>query len=289
MRIAIIGKGTWAHAIGSLLEYNHQSYTYYGRDEQVEADIIFLAVPAESIASALTYVTYSPETIIINTSKGLQKESGKLPYQIVTDAFGKDINYFSLLGPGFANQLISQQLTIANIGYSDKKNLYAIKELLTTPYFKVIDSPHIQALEIVAAFKNVYAIACGIAAGLGYKENTQTALILLAIQELYTVLDTLNISYDTSIMTEMLGDMVLTCSSTESRNYKFGTLLIAKTAEQALKELETVEGYHTSQYLNEFQKQHGVHLLLASTVDQIIQTNNPEHVKQLFNESLQKV
>src|SRR5205823_2905606 len=134
------------------------------------------------LASVVRPVGAKP--IIINAAKGIERKSYKLPEEIVRELW-PDCYYFTLIGPGFAEEVMQNTPTLVNLGFEKKNTLVQeVKRLLSTGYFRLRLCEGTTVLELSAALKNIYAISCGLADGLGYRTNTRTLLLTLAIEEM---------------------------------------------------------------------------------------------------------
>jgi glycerol-3-phosphate dehydrogenase (NAD(P)+) len=147
----------------------------------------------------------------------------------------------------------------------------------------------VKALELSGALKNVYAIACGLAEGMGFGMNTRAKLIVLAIEEMQALFTVLGLSTNTDMLAGTIGDLFLTCSSANSRNFLFGKLLAEYSPTQVLEKIgATVEGYFTAASVSYFQEK-GAALPLAGFVSKITTTPEQNPVDELFREFLRKV
>lgn len=219
------------------------------------------------------------KVLIVNCSKGIEKKTNKLPYEIVSETVASDFEYYSLIGPSFASEVKEKKPTLVNVGYMNNCNLKLIKDIFVTSYFRIKITKGVKELELASALKNVYAIACGICDGLGYRLNTRSLIISSAIQELYKII---NLKRTGVIGT--IGDLVLTCSSSESRNFKFGQLITKYKIKDALVKVgATVEGLGTVDSIKTFNKS------LLNFVFEIIKNDNPKKVKEKFDEFLNKI
>jgi len=274
MNIAIIGQGKFGQAIGSLLDYNGLDFEYAEKDRPLtrSADLIFLMVPTQFIRIALRqnkrYI--SNKTIIVNGAKGIEEKTHLLPHQIV-QSVGDYLNYFSLIGPSFAHGVRAKQPTIVSLGYESTKQLTTVKNLIQTPYFRVHPVAGTPALELASALKNLYAILCGYAHGLGAGVNSQALLITLALGEFTQLAEAMGFKNYDVMSPGVVGDLMLTCSSDQSRNYRYGVGL-AKGDEQEMQKLlsATVEGYHTSHSIRFIARQLQLELPLAFLTLKII-------------------
>lgn len=293
MRVKIIGQGVWGQAIYSLLQHNGVEASFVPRGEQiVDCDVVILCVPTQAIRECLSRIA-NPATIsIINTSKGIEKDTHMLPYQIAA-AVLPQAKYYSLMGPSFAQEVIDKMPTFVNLGYlpgSDIGMAAGIagepkeesRKLFQTDFFHVRLNDGVKPLEVNGAFKNIYAIACGIVAGLGYGYNTRSMFVSFAIKEMHALLLGFGLQMDKAAEIATVGDLVMTCSSEESRNFRFGTMLPTRSVEDSLRELGTVEGYNSIASLSEFEVQAKQNLPLADFVAKIVTENNPANVRLNF-------
>jgi glycerol-3-phosphate dehydrogenase (NAD(P)+) len=272
MNIAFIGFGNFGKAIASLLEYNGAAYDYAetteGRLLSKKADIVFLTVPAKFMRQALVVnKRYVPdEAIIVNCSKGVEEDSRLLVHQIVQhkDRYPR---YYSLIGPSFAEGLIRHEPTAVSLGYQNDTYLPTICKLVETPYFSIHPYEGYQSLELASVLKNVYAILCGYAHGLGFGPNTRARIISLALDEFQRLASAMHYSYDATAP-GVAGDLMLTCSSELSRNFQYGLAL--STGSHADPGEATIEGYHASHAINTIAKEHGAVLPLAEITNRII-------------------
>lgn len=275
MNIAILGKGVFGKAIGSLLKENRIAFKFVALDIPMRerADLVFIVVPTQQIRNALltNKKFFHPETIFVNCSKGIEQNSHLLPFQIVNQVLSPKY-YYTLVGPSFASEILEKHPTLVSLGFSDQTYIQTIKDLLQTDNFRIVDSPGFEALELSAALKNVYAIICGFSAGLNFKMNTNAKLITLALMEIEKVLKALSFEYESITLPGLVGDLILTCTSSTSRNYRFGYNLASMQTKKALESIgSTVEGYYTSKSIMSLVKAHNLDLPLASLTAQIIE------------------
>lgn len=273
MKIIILGKGQWGTALASLLTENKKEFGFWEIDTEIpDNSIIINCLPTQAIRQVLEkHGKNLKNSIFVNGAKGIEEITHKLPFEITTDVLGKNIDYFSLIGPGFAQEIIDQMPTLVNIGFIKDKNAKIVQNLFQTDYFRVRLVKGVKGLELSSAFKNIYAIACGLADGLGFGTNTKTKLIIVAIEEFYALSRSLSISIDTKMLPGTMGDLILTCTSTESRNFRFGQLLVKKDVKVALEEIgETTEGYTTVSSVPYFEAKSNTKLKLANFVYEVV-------------------
>lgn len=272
LNIAFIGLGNYGKAIASLVEYNGLEYDYAevaeGRLLSQKADMVFLTVPTQFVRQAiLDNKKFIPnEAIIVNCSKGIEEGSHLMVHQIVR-SISRFPNYYALMGPSFAEGIIDHHPTVVSLGYKNDAHVTAVQEVLETPYFRVQPTRGYRALELASALKNLYAILCGYAAGIGFGPNTQAQLVTIALSEFRTLAKAMHFA-DYDVMTPgVVGDLVLTCGSEQSRNYQYGQWLAQGNSGEPE---QTVEGYYTSHSINAIAHKYGAKLPLAELTSKVI-------------------
>lgn len=257
MKVKIIGKGVWGSAIYSVITNNTDQVSLLGKEEYSDdQDVIILAIPVQSMRSALQFVSFSQrEKIIINTSKGIERGTYLLPEQIVHQVMG-EMKYYALIGPSFAQEVQNKMPTVVNLAYDEKSDLLEkCMHLFTTDFFSVRPTKGVMVLELAAAFKNIYAIICGLSMGFGYGTNTRVALIIFAMEEFRKLCKGMHIVLDNEATIGTTGDLFLTCNSTESRNFTFGKYLATHSVQESLEKVKsTVEGFHSLASIEYFEK-----------------------------------
>ncbi len=254
MKILILGKGAFGRAIYSVIARSERDVTFWDRGADImHADVVIIAVPTKAIREVLEFIKTDSLPIIVNCSKGIEVGTHELPYRVVRDVLGDGVSYFSLMGPSFSQEVIEKMPTLVNIGYAKTTTLEErekMKKLFQADYFRVRLTSSIRAIELAAAMKNVYAIACGMSKGLGFKHNTRAKLIALAIEEILILTETLGFAMDKRALPAVIGDVVMTCSSNNSRNFAFGEMLVSRSVEESLQYVKgVVEGYASTEPL----------------------------------------
>ena len=188
-----------------------------------QADIIFLVIPTQKIRSFLMNMPKLPaHTIIVNCSKGLEQEHLQLPHQIIEN-FMPNI-CLTLSGPNFASEII-QNKPAATIIAGAKTQQAAIEKTMQSlhhQYFRPYYHFDQIGLEVCAIIKNIIAIACGMVMGMDLGENARTALISRSISEIKQLINSFGGNEKNADGLGGIGDLMLTCSSLQSRNCTFG-------------------------------------------------------------------
>lgn len=284
MKVTIVGSGAWGKAIYSVVNHNTDNVSVAGRGEEIQADVVILCVPTQSIRVVLPLITFRGKQIIINTAKGIERSTHLLPHQIIANEL-PNADYYTLIGPGYSHDVINKTPTLVNLGYSKGGQTKQLARLFQTDYFRVRPSESVEALELSAACKNIYAIGCGLATGLGYGTSTRAALISLAIEELQRLFSGQKLKTDASSVPGTIGDLILSCNSEESRNFTFGKLLATLTTDESLEKIgATVEGYHSLASVSYLKNKTRIALLFATFIKDVVTHNKPEDTKNRFEE-----
>src|SRR5947209_1135218 len=100
MKVVIIGQGAWGKALYSVIKNNTDEISFAKKGEQIsDADVIVLSVPTQSIRTCLKYLPYQKNLVIINTAKGIERETHLLPSQIIRSTLKNKVDYYTLIGP----------------------------------------------------------------------------------------------------------------------------------------------------------------------------------------------
>ncbi|OGH51640.1 MAG: hypothetical protein A3H17_00715 [Candidatus Levybacteria bacterium RIFCSPLOWO2_12_FULL_37_14] len=295
MKVAIVGNGAWGKALYSILSENSANVVFVTKQSlksklnPTKIDVLVLAVPTQAIREVLEKIGNIGNMIVVNCAKGIERGTHKFPFQIVSEKGGKKEKYFSLIGPSFAEELKDKMPTVVNLGHnSEKKYINLVKKLFETECLEIKVVHGIAALELAGAFKNIYAIACGLTTGLGFGMNTRVKVILAALREIHNLMKNLKFRIEDETIPGILGDLILTCNSTESRNYSFGKLIVNFSVEEALRKITTVEGFYTSDSVAYFEKIGNMKLPLADMVARCVKIENKGILRQLVMNTITK-
>lgn len=291
--ITILGRGAWGSALASVLKTNGTEYKVWDRKSEIDpASIVVLAIPTQAIREVLTNNKENlKHSIIINTSKGIEKGTHKLPYQIAKEVLGENIKYLSLFGPSFAVEVEEKLPTLVNLASldGDLKLAKKVKEIFETDYFRIRIAGSAQAVELSGALKNIYAIICGISEGLGFFINTRSQLIGHAYKETINLCKGFGYKVDSEAIECIMGDLVLTCSSIESRNFRFGKYLVKLSVDDALQQVaSTVEGRNNILSVPYLSVEGKVDLPFAKFVYETVLNDSPKTVEARFKEVISK-
>ncbi|KAI0275338.1 glycerol-3-phosphate dehydrogenase [Gloeopeniophorella convolvens] len=220
-------------------------------------DVLLFAIPTQGLRSILTQMRPSfndanlPLFIFVN--KGIETDTNALTLEIIADTCGKDIARVAtfLSGPSFATEIIKRQPTMVSIASLSEDHAERASLVFHQPWFRCYRGNDPVGIELAGALKNVYAIASGMAEGLGFEHNTRASLITRGLSEMTRI----GVAYGANPLTFLslagVGDLFLTCSSSTSRNYTVGYRLgRGESLEEVLRTIGSVaEGVTTAKGL----------------------------------------
>ena len=214
--------------------YNTHYYPNYKLNENIKAttdlndlgdcEIIFLAIPSSAFRSSLKDLTevIGNDTILVTTAKGIEYPSLNTMGDLISEYF--DENYVVLSGPNFASEIMVNQPTVTNVASRKPENSRKVKEVLTTKHFKVKIIDDIRGIELCGVLKNINAIANGICEGMNINENARYGILTKSFKDTITIIEAFGGVSDTAHEYCGFGDLILTSTSSESRNHTLGIL-----------------------------------------------------------------
>lgn len=235
-----------------------------------QADLWVIATPAQALRSTMELLPQSRTPILI-CSKGIERDSGLLMTDIVAQYF--PVSPVAVLsGPNFAGEVARGLPTASVIASEDVELRLELLEWLSAPSFRLYHAEDVIGAEIAGALKNVLAIACGIAQGMGLGENARAALITRGLAEIKRLSLARGAKAETLAGLSGLGDLVLSCSSPTSRNMSFGIALGQGMGAQAVlnQRKSVVEGVPTAAAVLHLAKQLHIELPICEAVHAVI-------------------
>ncbi|WAT17776.1 NAD(P)-dependent glycerol-3-phosphate dehydrogenase [Aurantiacibacter sp. MUD11] len=236
-----------------------------------DCDILLLVTPAQHMAKVMEAMGRFPRDLVL-CSKGIEASTGRMMHQVAHEA-APDADIAVLSGPTFAHEVaagLPAAVTLACGGGNEqwRRLAPAIARANFRPYY----SDDVTGAEIGGAVKNVLAIACGVVEGLHLGLNARMALITRGFAEMLRFGMALGGKPETLNGLCGLGDLVLTCSSENSRNFSLGKALgEGMSAEDALSDKRTVaEGAHTAPVLQRLAEEHGVSMPITEAVNDLL-------------------
>lgn len=300
--IAVLGGGAWGTALGTMAASNGNSVRLYARDaltvdsinrnhrnniylpdidlhpmlkasssvEEVvsKSDLILCVVPAQSLADAMDgWKDLIPAaTPLVVCAKGIERKSGLLMSDLVAQILpGQTLG--ALSGPSFATDVAKGLPTAVTVAARSQALADRIAQILSGPTFRCYSTDDLTGVEIGGALKNVLAIAAGAAVGRGLGASAQAALVTRGFVELRRIGQALGAKPETIMGLSGLGDLILTCSTPQSRNYSYG---LALGRGEDLVGLPLAEGVATAAVASELAARHKIEAPIIAAVAEIL-------------------
>jgi len=305
LSIGVLGAGAWGTALAQMLASDGREVLLWAREselvdelnasrtnslflpsatlspviratdelaEMAALDVLLVVTPAQHMAAVLGAMRAHPADLVL-CSKGIEAGTGRAMNEVARDAAaGSHIAVLS--GPTFAHEVAAGLPTAVTLacggGLPQWERLHPA---IARPAFRPYYSDDVTGAEVGGAVKNVLAIACGVVEGLRLGQNARAALIARGYAEMLRFGEALGAERDTLAGLCGLGDLVLTCSSTASRNFSLGKALGEGGDPRALMaDRRTVaEGAHTAPVLTELAARHGVAMPIVAAVYRLLQ------------------
>jgi glycerol-3-phosphate dehydrogenase (NAD(P)+) len=212
-------------------------------------------------------------------SKGIEEHRGELLHQVAAEACpGAPVAVLS--GPTFAHEVARGHPTAVTLAATDSEESRKLRSALAQPTFRIYLSDDVAGAEVGGAVKNVLAIACGVVEGRGLGQNARAALIARGFAEMTRFGLAFGAKRETLAGLSGLGDLVLTCSSTSSRNYSLGVGLgQGRSASELMADRRTVaEGAFTAPVLARLAKERRIDMPIVGAVDRLLDGSSVESV-----------
>ena len=241
--------------------------------ELKDCDALVLAVPAQtlrSFADAIRTALPLAAPIVI-AAKGIEISTGLLPSDVLAELLpGRPLAILS--GPNFASEIARGLPAASTLACADAALGAKLVQRLGRPTFRPYLSDDVTGAQIGGAVKNVLAIACGIVIGRKLGDNARAALITRGLAEMSRLGLALGAKRETLMGLSGLGDLVLTCSGTQSRNLSLGIALgEGRSLQQIMGARRTVaEGVHTARAIEALAGRHGVDMPICTAVDAVL-------------------
>ncbi len=308
--IAVIGGGSWATALVKILCNNINKVNWWMRnDDAVDhilnykhnpnylqsvefdldkinvssdleaiirpADIVIIASPSAFLVKIFENFPKDvfSDKVVFSAVKGIIPEYNAIPARFIHKTFGTPYHKIGIIcGPCHAEEVALERLSYLTIACQQEKSAEYMANVLACRYIKTTVSDDLFGTEFSAVLKNIYALASGICAGLGYGDNFQSVLISNAIQEIENFIDEVSPIHRDVKSSAYLGDLLVTAYSKFSRNRTFG-FMIGKgySVKTAQLEMDMIaEGYYATKCLIEINKKFQVELPIVQAVYNIL-------------------
>ncbi len=238
-------------------------------------DAWLVVTPAQHMRAVLSRAP-CPNMPLILCSKGIEEGSGQMLHQVARSVCPTS-PVAVLSGPTFAHEVAGGLPTAVTLACEDQALAETLRERLALPEFRIYLSDDLAGAEIGGAVKNVLAIACGVVEGRGLGQNARAALIARGFAEMTRFGLAMGARRETLAGLSGLGDLVLTCSSTSSRNFSLGKAIgEGRDAALLMADRRTVaEGAHTAPVLHRIAEQKGIDMPIVAAVDALLKGASP--------------
>ena len=250
MNIFILGQGAWGRAIGQVTErLGHQVTFVSHADSQwpaLKPDYVLVGLPVQHVRETLAHFP-SPGVPVLSLSKGLEIATGQRVSQIITEVWG-ETRVAALSGPTFAAEIVAGLPAICTIAAGNDDLAKQFQAILHQPSFRTYRSSDLIGVELGGALKNIYAIAGGACHGLRLGQNSLAGLLTRCLAEMTRIGVQAGARAETFSGLSGMGDLLLTSTSEQSRNFRCGLLLAqGLTLDKILPQLDGVcEGVPTA-------------------------------------------
>jgi glycerol-3-phosphate dehydrogenase (NAD(P)+) len=307
---AVIGAGSWGTALASVLGQNQHTVHLWCRREALaeeintthrnegylkgvalpenivattdikeaagEASYIVLAVPSGAVRKiARDLMPYlQQDTIVVHAAKGIEPESFLRVSQILEEEWA-DLSFEGmavLSGPSHAEEVAEQQPTTVAVSGTSEQVQTRVQELFMNQAFRVYTNDDFLGVELGGALKNIIALGIGLTSGLGYGDNAKAALMTRGLAEITRLGTHLGASPLTFTGLSGLGDLIVTCTSEHSRNWRAGNQIgSGKSLEDVLEQMGmVVEGVRTTEAVYHWSRSLGVEMPITEGLYKVL-------------------
>lgn len=239
------------------------------------ADGIIVAVPTQNLRDLLENIALLGVPVqgklFLSLSKGIEISSGLMPHQVFEEML-PGCSFSALCGPSHAEEVVRDLPTAVIAASDDFSAALSWQNELNSPHFRVYTSSDVIGVEMGAAVKNVIAIAVGISHSLNFGDNARAALTTRGLAEIMRLGIVMGADPLTFAGLAGVGDLMATCYSVHSRNFRFGMAIgRGLSPEQAFAEIgEVVEGAYTAEALSAYAGKAGIELPISGAVHSIL-------------------
>lgn len=315
--IGVLGAGTWGTALARMLAVNGHNVTMWSAlpQELIELkntrkhknlpgctlpgsiaytpdiheicqgrDILLFAVPSPYVRTTARACLphLAPFQVIVDVAKGIEAGSLMTMSQVIQSEVDSQpglqgVRVVALSGPTHAEEVALDLPTAIVASSEDMAAADKAQDIFMNPNFRVYTNNDVIGVELGGAVKNIIALGCGIACGLGYGDNARAALITRGAAEISRLAPVCGGSAGTIAGLTGIGDLIVTCTSVHSRNFRAGVLMgQGKTSEQAVAEVGmVVEGLNALPGVKALAAKYHVELPIVNMVDAIVSGHVP--------------
>ncbi|MBR2491794.1 MAG: NAD(P)-dependent glycerol-3-phosphate dehydrogenase [Ruminiclostridium sp.] len=311
MKVAVLGSGGWGTALAMVLADNGHQVTLWSFFEEESRtlketltnpllpelklpaeiaytsdlscvagqEVVVMATPSfgvrDTAGKIREYLT--PDMTIVSVSKGIEKGTSLRLTQVIQEVTGNICPVVALSGPSHAEEVARGVPTGVVSACPDRAAAEKIQDLFLNERFRVYSSSDIVGVELGAALKNVMALCSGTITGMGYGDNTKAMLMTRGLTEVARLCVALGGRKDTMAGLAGMGDLIVTCTSLNSRNYRAGILIgQGMPVQDAIQSIgAVVEGYYAVDSACELAASVGVEMPIAQAAYQVLYQGRP--------------
>ena len=305
--VAVLGGGSFGSAVAKVLGENGHTVHFWMRDEAQadeirntginsrympdvtltgdiqpttslpeavgKAEIVFVAIPSKAFRSVIRENSseFREGQIVVSLTKGIEEHGFKLMSEILQEEIPRS-RIGVLSGPNLAGEIVSQDLTATVIAAKDPDVRRTVQELLGCEYLRVYANVDVYGVELAGALKNIYAIVAGLASARNLGENAKAMLITRGLAEMSRFAVSLGANPMTFMGLAGVGDLIVTCTSPKSRNYRVGYAVgNGQALDEAVSELgQVAEGIYTLKLVKEKSEAIGIYMPLVRGLYEIL-------------------
>lgn len=309
-RVAVLGGGSFGTAMTKVLAENGHSVHFWMRDQEQagkirdtgcnsrympdvkligdvrpttdlkeavgSASTVLVAIPSKAFRAVVREhnTAFRDHQIVVSLTKGIEERGFKLMSEVLAEELPR-CRIGVLGGPNLAGEIVSRDLTATTIAAKDPDVRRELQELLGCEYFRVYANVDVYGVELAGALKNIYAIIAGLASARGLGENAKAMLITRGLAEMSRFAVSLGANPMTFMGLAGVGDLIVTCTSSKSRNYRVGFALgKGKALDDAVAELgQVAEGIYTLKLVKEKSEAIGIYMPLVRGLYEIMYEN----------------
>lgn len=309
MKIAVLGSGGWGTALAMLLVENGHEVTLWSYLEEESRQLqqtgenpllpgvklpqdltytwdlscvkgcgaVVMATPSFGVRTTAEQIRplLTPQTILISVSKGIEKGTSLRMTEIIRQATGDQCPVVALSGPSHAEEVARRVPTAVVSACPDRAAAEAVQDLFLNDRFRVYSSSDVVGVELGAALKNVMALCTGCCRGMGFGDNTNAMLMTRGLVEMARLGVALGGRRETFAGLAGMGDLIVTCTSMNSRNYRAGILIgQGVPVQEAIAKIgAVVEGYYAVDSARELAKWMGVEMPITEAAYEVLYQN----------------
>ncbi|MDT8901206.1 NAD(P)H-dependent glycerol-3-phosphate dehydrogenase [Anaeroselena agilis] len=309
MKIAVIGAGGWGTALATVLGENNHQVSLWARSQAFAAElaatrhnprylpdavlpdgvvctadldaaargaaIVIIATPSHAVRAAAGALAehLAAGAVVVSAAKGLEIGSLKRMSEVIVEEIpAAAARLVALSGPNHAEEVALRQPTATVAASASREAAEAVQDALMAPYFRVYTNPDIIGVELGGALKNIVALGAGIGDGLGFGDNAKAALMTRGLAEITRLGVAMGASPLTFAGLAGIGDLIVTCTSSHSRNRRAG---LALAAGKTVGEIEgetgmVVEGIRSTLAAHQLAGRLGVEMPITAEIHRVL-------------------